>query len=218
MLISHRYKFIFLRTEKTAGSSLSEALSKALGNDVIAADMSRPAWAKYSPIHHGALKRNFPKTFGLHAHATAKQARSVFGAETFESYFKFAVERNPWDRQVSLYMHREWKKGKAGDQFDRDIRSFLYRNTEYVRLNNWSNYAIGKNVVVDKIIKYENLNEELERVFDKLKLPKPIELPKLRQYKAQRPHYSTYYTDASRELVRKWYSKEIEACEYAFED
>lgn len=217
MLISHKYKFIFLRTEKTAGSSLSEALSKALGDDVIEADMTRPAWAKYSPIHHGALKRNFPKFFGLHAHATAKQARSVLGPEIFDTYYKFAVERNPWDRQVSLYVHRKWKHNKPADNFDKDISSFFYRNAEYVRLKNWSIYAIGDKVAVDKIVKYENLNEELGAVFEHLGLPEPIELPKLRQYKASRPHYSTFYTDTSREIVRKWYSREIDACEYVFE-
>lgn len=218
MLISHKYKFIFLRTEKTAGSSLSDALSKTLGDDVIKADMSRPAWAKYSPVHHGALKRKFPKFFGFHAHATAKQARSVLGTDIFDNYYKFAVERNPWARQVSLYVHRKWKLNRPADSFDRDIRSFIYRNTEYVRLNNWSIYAIGNKIAVDKVIKYENLNQELEEVFEHLGLPEQIELPKLRQYKSERPHYSTYYSEASREIVRKWYSKEIDACEYAFED
>lgn len=217
MLISHRYKFIFLRTEKTAGSSLSSAIVDALGDDVIAPNMTRPKWAKFSPIHHGALKRSFPRFFGFHSHSTARQARHVLGREIFDSYYKFAVERNPWARQVSLYTHREWKKNKPGDQFDKHLRSWIYRNTEYVRLNNWSIYAIGNKVVVDELLRYETLSEQLTGLFKKLGVKNPIKLPNLRQYKTGRTHYSKYYSDASRDLVAKWYSKEIEACDYVFE-
>ena len=76
VIVSHTYKFIFFRTEKTGSSSLFEALSQVMGEGVTS-NMARPAWAKYSPIHHGALKRKIPDWFGFHAHATAKQALSL---------------------------------------------------------------------------------------------------------------------------------------------
>ena len=217
MLISHRYKFIFMRTEKTAGSSVSAALVDALGEDVIAPNMGRPAWARYSPIHHGALKRKLPQYFGLHSHATAKQARLVFGSEVFDSYFKFAVERNPWERQVSLYTHRQIKKNKSTETFDKDMRSFAYRNTEYVKLNNWSIYAIGNTVAVDQIIKYENLNSELSELLEMLKIKAEVTLPRLRAYKPDRKHYSQYYSEISRNMIKRWYEKEIQYSGYSFE-
>ena len=127
MIVSHKHKFIFLRTEKTASTSLFDALYPHLGPDDEVAGLTRPGWAKYSPIHHGALKRTFPRLFGPHPHATAAQARAVAGRDIFDSYDTFAVERNPWERQVSLYTNRQWKKGKAPDNFDRDMRSRWYR-------------------------------------------------------------------------------------------
>ena len=60
MIISHKHRFIFLRTEKTASTSLTAALRAALGDDALHAGLKRPGWAKYSPIHHGALKRTEP--------------------------------------------------------------------------------------------------------------------------------------------------------------
>ncbi len=218
MIISHKHRFIFLQTEKTGGTSLTTALQKIMGDEDIAADMSRPPWAKYSPIHHGALKRHFPARFGLHTHATAAQVRAIVGSEKFGSYFKFAVERNPWDRQVSLYFHREWKKQNANLNFDRDLRSFLYRNSEYVRLHNWKNYAIGNDVVVDQVLRYENLADDVAQLSATLGLKTPLKLPKLRKYTADRPHYSTYYTAKSRALVAKWYGKEIAAMGFVFDD
>lgn len=217
MIISHKYRFIFLRTEKTASTSLTSALRETLGDDALHAGLKRPGWAKYSPIHHGALKRNLPDLFGLHPHATARQVRRVLGAEIFDSYFKFAVERNPWERQVSLYFHREWKKGNATPDFDRDMRSRLYRNTEYVRLNNWAIYAIGETIVADRVLRYESLEDELAELSDTLEFPAPLTLPKLRDYTGERDHYSTFYSDVSRKLVARWYAREIEALGYSFE-
>jgi hypothetical protein len=217
MIVSHKYRFIFLRTEKTASSSLTMALQNVLQDDDLQSSMRRPAWAKYSPIHHGALKRNFPQWFGLHTHATAKQARDVLGRKIFDSYYKFAVERNPWDRQVSLYAHRKWKNGKPAEHFDRDMQSFIYRNTEYTKLNNWSIYAIGKDIVADKVLRYESLSQDIDELVKTLGIPGPGEMPRLRKYTADRAHYSSYYSDATRDLVARWYPKEIEALGYAFE-
>jgi len=217
MIVSHKYRFIFLRTEKTASTSLTSALREALGDDVLHAGLKRPAWAKYSPIHHGALKRNFPDLFGLHPHAMTRQVRRVLGREIFDNYFKFTVERNPWERQVSLYTHREWKKGNTDLNFDRDMRSVLYRSTEYVRLDNWSIYAIGDRIVADRVLRYEHLEDDLLGLSRELEFPAPLRLPNLRQYSKDRPHYSTFYSDETRRLVAEWYSKEIEALGYRFE-
>ncbi|MEM0929248.1 MAG: sulfotransferase family 2 domain-containing protein [Pseudomonadota bacterium] len=216
MIVSHTHKFIFLRTEKTAGSSLMKALREMATEEDLVADMSRPAWAKFSPIHHGALKRKIPDLFGLHVHATAAQARRVLGPEIFDSYYKFAVERNPWDRQLSLYMHRCWKTGRTPN-FDQDIRSLLYRSTEHVRLNNFNVYAIGGSVVADRMLRYESFEDDLAELWGDLGI-EPPELGREREYnKEPRPQYSTFYTPESRDLIGRWYAKEIAALGYRFE-
>ena len=217
MIVSHKYRFIFLRTEKTGGTSLSRALAAVLGPDDFRPASKRPAWARYSPIHHGALKRQLPEVFGLHGHARAAQVRRVLGREVFEGYFKFAVERNPWDRQVSLYTHRQWKRGKGNLEFDRDMRSPLYRATEYCRLDNWSIYAIGGEVVADRVLPYERLSEELPALMRELGVEEEIALPRMRAYDPDRPHYSTFYSEWTRDLVARWYAREIAAFGYRFE-
>lgn len=216
MIVSHTHKFIFLRTEKTAGSSLMKALRDMATDRDMVADMSRPPWAKFSPIHHGALKRKIPDLFGLHVHATAAQARRVLGPEIFDSYYKFAVERNPWDRQLSLYMHRCWKTGRTPN-FDRDIRSIIYRSTEHVRLNNFNVYAIDGKVVTDRMLRYESFDDDLAALWSDLGIEAP-ELGREREYsKEPRPHYSTFYTPESRDLIGSWYANEIEALGYSFD-
>jgi hypothetical protein len=218
MIVSHKYRFIFLRTEKTASTSLMKALQSVVDENDLWSGMPRPAWAKFSPIHYSALRRYAPQWFGLHTHASASQVRRVIGPKIFDSYYKFAVERNPWDRQISLYAHRKWKRGKSVDDFDRDMQSLIYRNTSYVRMNNWSNYAIGREIVADRIIRYERLEDDIGELFAMLGIPGPIELPRLRKYTADRPHYSTYYGASSRDLVARWYAREIDALDYKFEN
>lgn len=218
MLVSHDYEFIFLRTEKTAGTSLKQALSEVSGDISGSAVMSRPKWAKYSPIHHGALMRHLPQYFGLHTHATAAQARRVLGARVFDRYFKFAIERNPWERQVSLYTHRQWKKGLGPESFDRDMQSFVYRNTEYCRLNNWKIYTIDDEIVVDQLVRYEDLDAQIQAVLGRLGVPDLPPTPRRRAYVDDRPHYSTFYSPATRDLVHGWYRREIDALGYVFDD
>ncbi|MEM8771855.1 MAG: sulfotransferase family 2 domain-containing protein [Pseudomonadota bacterium] len=218
MIISHKYQFIFLRTEKTAGTSLSHALAEFLGEDDVRADMSRPSWASFSPIHHGALKRNFPKYFGLHAHATAAQIRSVIGAGIFDSYYKFAVERNPWDRQVSLYFQRYPKRQRRHTpNFSRDLASPYFRSTEYVRLNNWANYAIDNSVVADDVILYHRLEEGLKNLKERLSLPKNIQLGKERSgFRDDKGDYRRHYTDKTHALIGRWYAREIKEFGFMF--
>ncbi|XWN30577.1 MAG: sulfotransferase family 2 domain-containing protein [Devosia sp.] len=218
MIVSHSRRFIFLRTEKTGGTSLTAALRAiAAPGDTYPGEV-RPSWSKHLPFSYGGLQRNLPDVFGLHPHATAAQARRVLGRRVFDSYFKFAIERNPWDRQVSLYTHREWKKGRNNDGFDRHMRSPLYRNTEYCRLNNWSIYTIDGTVVADKILRYETLAEEIETLQSLVGAKLLEAMPRMRAYDSDRPHYSTFYTDASRDRVAGWYRREIEAFGYTFED
>lgn len=217
MIISHERRFILVRTEKTAGSSIQAALAPLCqpGDDV--STLNRPAWAKWSPIHHGALKRTFPRQFGLHVHATIGQVKSVVGERIFNSYFKFAVERNPWDRQVSLYYDRERKKNRPNATFDGDLTSLLYRWTEYVRLRNWEIYTIRDQIAVDYVIRYEELKDGLAHVFSEIGVSEPVKLPKIRSDRRKvKGKYRELYTDRSRDLVAKWYRREIDHFGYEF--
>jgi hypothetical protein len=217
MIVSHKHRFIFLRTEKTGGSSFTTALQSVMGEEDEQSIMKRPLRAKFSPIRHGAFKRRLPQWFGLHRHATAKQVRDVLGKKIFDNYYKFAIERNPWDRQVSLYAHREWKKKNQALDFDRDMRSPIYRNTEYVKLNNWSIYAIGRTIVADRVLRYETLDADIAGLMAELGIGGVIQMPRLRAYSPNREHYSRYYTPWTKDLVARWYAKEIDAFGYRFE-
>ncbi|MEM7695048.1 MAG: sulfotransferase family 2 domain-containing protein [Pseudomonadota bacterium] len=219
MFVSHAHRFIFLRTEKTGGTSLDAALRAVFDEGITFPGQVRPSWSKKLPFSYGGLQRRAPRLFGLHPHATAADARAVLGKSVFDSYFKFAVERNPWDRQISLYTHREWKKGKDNKNFDKDMQSILYRSTELCRLNNFAMYAIDGAVVCDRVLDYATLHDDLKTLATERGWPDiTAHLPRLRQYSGERPHYSTYYSDETRDLIARWYKSEINAFNYTFDD
>ena len=218
MIISHKYKFIFLRTEKTASTSLTKALKNQIGGQDEVITSFRGGWVKYMPLHPGGLKRAFPRQFGLHTHAHAKDVRKALGAEIFDSYYKFAVERNPWDRQVSLYYHRALRENYKNPDFGRDMNSLLYRNLYYTRLHNWEVYSIDGEIVADQVLRYENLALEIPALFRTLGIAQGTKLEHFNPgLGGERAHYSTYYDDKTKELVGSWYQNEIAALGYKFE-
>jgi hypothetical protein len=220
MIISHKYKFIFVRTEKTGGTSLQCALGEICDpGDVVTGPFQRraPDVPRVGNAQR-KLRRRFPKYFGLHAHTTIGQVRSIVGDRIFNDYFKFAIERNPWDRQVSLYAQRK-KQYQPGKEFNfhKDLDSLWFRCTEYVRLHNWDIYTINNQIAVDKVVRYENLDDEISEVLSLLGISDSLKMPKRRAgYRNDGGNYRSLYCDRTRNLVARWYHREIEAFGYEF--
>ena len=233
MIVSHEHRFIFVRTEKTAGSSVQRALAAICSpDDIVTGGVCggsrdcRPAWSKRIPFRTGSLRRYFPSQFGFHTHTTIAQVRKSLGRRLYDSYFKFAIERNPWDRQLSLYCQR-WKKGQrrkkgrgggdASADFRRDMQSWIYRGLHYTRLQNWGVYTIDNRVAVDFIIRYEDLQGGLNHVLREIGVDQPLELLRQRsEWREQKGTYRESYTPELRDLIGRWYWREIEALGYEF--
>ena len=99
MLISYSHNFIFIHVYKVAGSSIRKALRKY-----------EPVPFRLKRIAGISLKKlgilNAEKQFNFknyETHITAKELRERLPEKIYNSFFKFALVRNPWDWQVSLY-------------------------------------------------------------------------------------------------------------------
>jgi hypothetical protein len=233
MIISHKHRFIFVKTLKTASTSMEVGLSMVLGpEDIITpaspdldAQRSRGVGGQnYRLVHPDVPKiplwrrilrrpeRHYHPTVGYYEHMPAWQIRRYLGDATWNSYFKFAFERNPWDRQVSWYHYKT--KSKTGrrkptfDQFNRDPKK--------ARAANWDLYTIDGAVALDFIGRYERLVEDFETVLARLGLRGQVELPKVNVSSGRSGDYRAYYTDQSRTLIESWYRPEIEHFGYLF--
>ena len=223
MIVSHRHKFIFVRTEKTAGSSLQKFLVDFCGSDDIVSGQARsqgrdrsPPWIRHIPWGKGPLRRRFPGVFGFHTHCGIRQVRACLDERAFASYFKFAIERNPWDRQISLYCQRQSDRNLPL-QFDRDMNSISYRTLHLTRLRNWEIYTINGRIAVDYVIRYEDLEQGVQHVLRQIGIDQLPELPRQRSgSREQKGSYREFYTPKLRDLIARWYRPEIEAFGYEF--
>src|ERR1051326_1226986 len=129
MILSHRYRFIFIKTRKTAGTSIEIALSRFCGaDDVITPisyedEMMRAALGYRGPQNYefGSDQRLLPigpatatnvdaagaevgrNTWKFFNHIPARLIRERVGPSVWNAYFKFCFVRNPWDTIISNY-------------------------------------------------------------------------------------------------------------------
>lgn len=207
MILSHKYKFIFVKNEKVAGTSLEIGLSKFCGDKDIITPIGQEYLRKNNNIR-GQQNNN-----GFFNHMNVSKIKLKINKDIWNNYYKFSFVRNPWDLAVSLYffkMKRFNQKYKSFKQFIKNINNFN-ENIQRITINN--------NIVVDNVFKYENLNESLKIIENKLNLPKPIKLGNAKtQYRNENKHYSLYYDDEDIEFVRKRANNTIKKFNYEFED
>ena len=145
----------------------------------------------------------------LDKHLGAAEIRELVGTETWGSYFKFCVERDPWEKAIALYGQRT---------FDRKPRPTLAQFLLEARpasLSNFGLYSIDGALAVDRVIRYEHLETELEAVRNLLNLPAPIQLGPNPE---RASHYSTAIGSTERALIDAACAREIELFGYAYSE
>ena len=177
MIISHEHKFIFLKTKKTAGTAIEAALSELCGpRDVITpyreeSEQDRKGLPPQNyridhplkprrPLLRRLLmrpERYYHQSVGYYEHMPASRVRDYVGEEVWRSYFKFAFDRNPWDRQVSWYLYKT-KSRRVRPSFERFMGS---RRRAFV--SNYAIYSIDGALAVDFVGRYESLEEDLNK-------------------------------------------------------
>ena len=207
MIISHKYKFIFIKTRKTAGTSLEMYLSQYCGsNDIV---------TRFGIETKGHEPRNFDGFDD--PHISCKEIKSKISPEIWNEYYKFTFERNPWDKMVSWFWHQgtviDILKDLTFEEFCNKCKDGLHTIP-----TDFEKYTIDGKICVDFIGKYENLLEDLNSVCQKLGLPFEPPLPRLKsEFKINKNHYSNFYNESTKKFVQSIFSKEIEHFGYFFE-
>lgn len=218
MLVSLRYKFIFVHIAKTGGTSVRAALNGYKWRDPYR--MLQFVCSRMSGFTGHRLGCKIPR------HARAIAAMEMLPREMFERFFKFAFVRNPWDLQVSSFHHIRRERPHLLEQAGiRDFESFLgwkikeKRNYHYIidtSIELQSDYLIDLhgNVIVDFIGKYEQLEDDFEEACRRIGI-RPPQLPHKRKA-TDRTHYRKYYTDETAGLVAEHFKPDVEMFGYTF--
>lgn len=197
MIISHRHKFIFIKTKKTAGSSIEHYLYNYLGDT----DILIGSELDDTPSINAVTKSR---------HKGWRWISQYYTSE-WQNYFKFAVVRNPWDVLVSAFFYlQRWNR------INNEITNFdqFIKLGNIATLNDWDNYSDNEGPVVDKILFYERLHEDLKTI------PVPYNGEILTTFKKSdtrlNKNYREFYTAETKEKVYNIFRKTIDYFDYKF--
>jgi len=227
VIISHTHRYIFIKSEKTAGTSVEAALSKhCIDGDVVTplGDYwfnrdTRGEWV------HSAMNAE-----GFFQHDAAAEIKRKLPPRVWSEYFKFSITRNPWDRVVSNFSWearnkpalrpvRRWYN-RLGIPFD-DFLATKALFQQFVA-GPWTTndrfYVEDETLCVDFVIRYERLAEDVAEVCRRVGLA-GVEMPHLKSGMRDRTHaYGDYYDERSRDIVAERHRNDIRLFGYEFQN
>lgn len=215
MIISHKYKFIFIKTRKVAGSSIEKFLYPYLDHktDVLTGSPS-----------DGVPQLNLPKILkkpnGSGAgHASYKHAKQIL-QNNIKDYFIFSAERNPWDKCISSYkFHKSIGNVSCGINEFISLEKIRNKQTNVVFSPlplDWPLYTYQNKVITNKIIKFENINNDLQEIIAHLSIPANInDFTSIRLKQTAAKQYTLNKQSINK--IHKLFSREINYFNYTYE-
>lgn len=233
MLVSHRFKFIYTKTAKTGGTSVEAYFERFCMHD-----------GEWEPRHAREPYESEAGIIGYRGPGTGEKRKwwnhmpawlikERLGDEIWNSYFKFCVIRNPYDRCISAFEFsgRNYKvDGKLGPLFKFSNRGltpeqqrFLhYLKHKKARLDrppgDRSRYTIDGKLCMDDVVRYENMAADVERICHRLGLPwEPEMLPTYKVGKRRKEAtVANLYSPKAKQLIERAYRFELDTFNYTF--
>jgi len=215
MLVSHRKRFIFTKTVKTAGTSVESYFEKyCMPDGEWQESHSRKEYVSETGII-GCRGAN-AKESTWYNHMSAADIRERVGREVWDNYYKFTVIRNPFEKLISgfsMFEHDKLLDRIEGETPVERFRNWV-QNGGSIRDRN--KYLIDREECVDYFIRFEDLHGGIKHVCDHLSIPfEPSRVPEFKKgIRDDTLGVREYYDNETERLVRKRYAWEFEKFGY----
>ena len=228
MVILHSKQFIFVKTIKTAGTSIEAALSTyrqpedvfTVINKEIQGHKPQNYRGLYFPYkdfldmfarYHRAWLKSVKESFLLIKywnHIPAQLIRHRLGKKPWDRYASIAVERNPWEKALSFYyMIKGREKISFGD----------FLKSKYIPINYPLNTDQQGRVIVDRVYDYEKLYSDFSAGLQSIDIElKHLNHVRLRGNHAGTDYHAVFRQDYMRynERIKSLFKEEIDLFGY----
>jgi hypothetical protein len=215
MILSHKYKFIFIRNGKTGTTSIENILKD---------------FDESQDMNQGL------RGLWVNGHIPPAVLKSFLPSDIWNQYFKFVFVRHPLDWFVSQYRYnftapvafkpemlmkpkrllsviRNYKQSKElykKQVFNADDVDFIFQYLRKFRglpcspslMQSSYVYDVDGNILVDFIGRFENLVSDVEQI--KAKIGIDFELPHLNKSKNRKPYQSCLTNEAVNRIKTLW--------------
>jgi hypothetical protein len=241
VIISHKYKFIFVKTQKVGGTSVEIALSKFLGPDDIVTpilevddEALRSRLGYCGPQNYNVtaeqfrrevfsltrlggtyakqvlLRRGWPQRY--YNHISANEIMNAIGQDIWKNYFKFTIERNPYDKVASAYYYYCRNEPTTFEEFVSSGRAGAS--------SDFDQYCINRIPAMDFFVRYESFDPSLDEAAARIGLPEPLS-PLLETIKAKtvfrkKVPIKSLYATPLKQIVDIQFAREISYFGYDF--
>jgi hypothetical protein len=158
-MVSHQHKCIFIHIPKTAGMSIENSFLKSLGLGLYRGECP-PLLLTYNK------NPNLGPLSLAHLYASEYLDYHYLTNEQFESYFKFSIVRNPYDRIVSIYKHFQFHRIMSFANFLRYEFPKLEKTKYYFIKPQYSYLFDAQN---NSLVNYVGRFEDLPNIVNKIK-------------------------------------------------
>lgn len=211
MPINDKYKVVFVHIPKNGGTTIEYLLGMHGELDTVGIAPYKNQVT--NEFLFGAGSQEF----------TAKEIERTIGQEKFASYTSFCIARNPYSRLVSyvawaLQYRPHATDGKLSkiefsDKVEKMFRAFEDSGFDDLYLKPQWHYAFdeGQNLLVDKVLKFEEFDKVLSFVGDLAKID-----VKSNEHRMPSNHhsYKHYFEPFTLEMIHKMYKLDFELFDY----
>jgi len=157
-------------------------------------------------------------------HAKAVDVKKELPSEVFDSFFKFAFVRNPWDWQVSMYHfilkeseHVSHDRVRAMKDFEQYLEWVMETPRPFARgATKFQKDMVTDNkgkLLTDFTGRFESLEQDFSHICRTIGIT--ATLPKINA--TAHRDYRSYYNDKTRKMVADYFQEDIRLFRYMFD-
>lgn len=221
-VISHEHKFIYALSPRTASTATADYLRRNLAAQWIPGeDFLDESGNIILDRKHSAFRELIEY--------------KLIQKKTVKQYLTFITVRNPFQSIFSAWYKKKYTYQKLLQQKNTFVhkKPGFVEDMMFVKENTFSDWILAefKNLAednverhlngkymdyADRVIRFENLNQDFKQLMEEYDIPYFGEIPMLNKTEGKPDTYQSYYTDEAKKIIQRAYALDINKFSYSF--